>query len=347
MSVVTKKKMSIRSIANQADVSPMTVSRTLNGHPGVKSATRNRILRFVQDTGYMYHERSKAVKQQRSKHVAIFCLSKHLLETGSDFNMYGQLYFMLVKQLKKIGIASHLYDFAEDAPDCLSKCGGAIMIDTPGAENFESIKRDYPHLKLIAVMNPKYDMHIPTVKGNNYQSGRLMAQHFIEKGYHKHVAIFSDNNNMAFLQRSSGFKDYYRLKKLQTQIDFIEYSNIDTAAGFDNEKTAALDEYFSGMEQLPTAFMATGCYSAIFLYKYLRKRGLDIPGDIGLAGFDNLGCYQALEQPLTRVYFDLNEIAALTVKRLREMFTSNDDTAYSLLTSPILIDKNSTQRRVK
>src|SRR5262245_14586668 len=77
----TGDPVGIRDVARSAAVSPMPVSRVLNGHPGVREATRRRVLRAIEDLNYRPNRAARDLSRGRSRSVTVMT---------SDTTLYGR-----------------------------------------------------------------------------------------------------------------------------------------------------------------------------------------------------------------------------------------------------------------
>jgi LacI family transcriptional regulator, galactose operon repressor len=338
-----KEKINVRTIAQSVDLSPITVSRALNGHPGVKTATRNKILKKVNELGYNYRSKSTTVRNDRTKRVAIHCLEEKL-HGDIYFNFYGQLYFNFINHLKIRGYAGYTVDLSkgrEENQKILDKCGSLILLSDVPHEIMESLKNDYSYMNIISIFAAEPNYH--TVRPDDVRGGEIVAEHLI-KNNNRHVAVFTELEEPCFRMRYSGFYGYMVSKSPESQIDLIRFNNLFIKDEADKEKERVLEEYFAGIEKLPAAIFATNGYSAIFLYNFLKKKGISVPDDIGLVGYDNFDYYQMIDVPLTRVCFDLKTLARQGIQLLDNILRKNITGQHNILIPVRFIDKHSVKK---
>lgn len=338
-----KDKVNIRTIAQSIDLSPITVSRALNGHPAVKTVTRNKILKKVNELGYTYKDKSTTIRNDRTKRVAIHCMEEKL-HGDIYFNFYGQLYFNFINNLKALKYITYTIDLSKDKIEnqkILNKCGSLILLSTSPQEVIESCKKDHSYLNIISIFAEEPDCH--TVRPDDIKGGEIAAEH-LTKNNCRHVAVFTELEELSFRMRYSGFYGHMIYKNPKAQVDLIRFTNSLDKVEADSEKMRVLEEYFDNTEKLPDAIFVTNGYCAIFLSNFLKNRGISVPDDISLIGYDNCDYYQVIDIPLTRVYFDLKTLARQGIQLLDNILRKNVQGQFSILTPVRFIDKKSVKK---
>lgn len=337
------EKINVRTIAKSINVSPITVSRALNGHPSVKTSTRNRILKKVNELGYNYKAKSTTVKNRKLKNVAIHCVSDKL-HGDIYFNFYGQLYFFCINRLKMLGYTGHTFDLNnidDEAMSELNECGSLVLLSKVSHEVLQSIRSNIPDLNIVSIFTEERDF--PTVLPDDIMGGEMAADYMAERN-HRHVAVFSELEEPCFRLRYSGFHSRMIYKCPNATVDLIRFTNPSDRETADKYKIKSLDNYFENRKDMPTAIFATNGYSAVFLCNYLRERGISVPGEIGIVGYDNYDYYQVIEVPLTRITFDLKILAKQAIQLLDNIIKKKVSGKFTILIPVEMIDKDSVKK---
>ena len=145
------------------------------------------------------------------------------------------------------------------------------------------------------------------VCSNNVLGGHLVTQHLLDQGY-RHVALVSGTQSSSVRDRTIG----YRFALEGAGIPFDEryvYCNeaINTRRDIIANASRILDDLFS-LPQPPDALFCINDYTAADLYYALSQRGVRVPEDIALAGFDNLPVSAENTVPITTVAQDFYSI---------------------------------------
>ena len=332
-----QQKANIRTVAELVGVSAMTVSRALSGSPLVKQDTRKKIIRKVREMGYDYDSGSRILNSQRGKNIAIHVgLDKR--DTDS-FDFHLQLYYFLINTLKGAGLTGHTVDLSHNLEHelaSLSNCGGLIIQTPLSPEIWEKIKLTYPNLKAVNLFGGIDDL--PTVVPDDMRGGEIAGRYLTQLG-HRHVAVFSTFAEKSFRQRYAGIMTELHYHCRDTRIDLVEFDDAQNKEEADISKEKALDNYFATIStSIPTAFFVTNCYAAVYLYRYLQKRGLQVPQDIGMIAYDNIDYRMFCEKDFTRVFFEPKELAAHAVRLLADLMKPGEYPTYSIYLPVEFID---------
>ncbi len=336
-------KLNVRTIAKSVDLSPITVSRALNGHPGVKTATRNKILKKVNELGYNYQSKSTTVRNNRAKRIAIHCIEEKL-HGDIYFNFYGQLYFNLIHYLKKLGYTGYTVDLSKERDEnakIIDKCGTLILMNEVPSAVLNGLRKKRSDMNVISIFAEVSDSY--TICPDDFHGGQIAAANMIRNG-HRHAAVFTVLDELCFRLRYAGFHTEMTYHAPGSRVDLIRFNNPLNHDDADRLELEALENYFDNVDEMPTAVFATNGYAAIFLSNFLKKRGYRIPEDISLIGYDNYDYYQVIDVSLSRVCFDLKALANQVVQLLNNVVKKNVSGNYNILTPVKFIDKKSVKK---
>lgn len=325
----SQQKTNIRTVAEQVGVSAMTVSRALSGSPLVKPETRTRIIRQIRDMGYDYEAKSRILQNERKKNIAIHVdIIKR--ETGFyDFHM--QLYFFCISALKGAGLTGHTVDlnhnFDEELPS-LADCGGLIVQSQLRPEVWEKLRVACPNLKVVNVLGEVSG--VPGVTPDEVGGGEAIARYLTDLG-HTHVAVFMAPWEKGFRQRYAGLAAEFCCRRPEARVDRIEFADPSDREEADRMRAAALDRYFADCGgKLPTAFVTVNSYDGVFLFNYLKKRGLRVPEDIGLTGYDRIDYQLLCGRNISHAYFELKDLAFQARRLLTAVMEQSEQPVFSL-----------------
>lgn len=334
-----QKKPTLRMIAQELGVSVMTVSRALNSHQSVSSRMRQKVLLKVCELGYDYRDASRVIGSQREKRVAVFCSDQKLYDDW-QCNIFMRLHYLLLKRLKSAGFESVLLDLSNKDDDLakLAECGSLLILgpftDGRNTEDdlFAQVKTTYGHVNIITVLGQGHD--VLSVVPDDYGGGVMAARKIVAVG-HSHVAVFSRKHETSYRRRFAGFAgEMFRLCP-QARIDQLFIDQRDDSAEEDQLRTEALDAFFAKQaHDLPTVFFALNCYMSAFLLNYLRAKHYDVPKDFSLFGYDNMDIIANCTPDITRIYFDLKQLAYGAVTAVKMRLTEDRFIDNSTLVTP-------------
>ena len=274
----------IVEIAKKAGVSPATVSRALRGMHHVNERTRKRIIEAAQVLDYPVR-RDLLPASASSRTNTIGVIAPYLSRW-----YFSQALAGVEQALREAGMDLLLYNFAQvDArkrvfqqKKLVGKVDGLIVISLPPTDReFEQILGLGIPVSLLGVP----DSRCSCVSIDDIRGGEIAAKHLVDMG-HRDIAIMSGIEEQAFnfqvaRQRKEGFLNILK----GNGIEFDESNEI--FADFDSHTSELAMDEFLRRKKLPTAIFCESDEMAFGVIKSIRKKGLRIPDDISVIGFDD------------------------------------------------------------
>jgi LacI family transcriptional regulator len=148
-----------------------------------------------------------------------------------------------------------------------------------------------------------------SIRVDNYNGAREMTDHLIALGHRKIAFIGGPERNADAAERLRGYRDAIgasggRRRVIEIGGDFTEETGYDAVPRL------------LAMKARPTAIFASNDAMAIGALHALREAGLELPGDMALAGFDDIPIARYVTPPLTTVRGDIAELGTRAVERL-------------------------------
>ena len=274
----------IVEIAKKAGVSPATVSRALRGMQHVNERTRKKIIEAAQILDYPI--RPDLLPQSASTRTNTIGVIAPFISRW----YFSQALAGVEQALREAGMDLLLYNFAQvDARQrvfqqkkLVGKVDGLIVISLPPTEKeFERILGLGIPVSLMGIFNERCScVSIDDVKG-----AEIATQHLIDMG-HRDIAIVVGQNAFNFNfevadQRFSGFMNVLN----QNGIQFNPAWRV--VADFDSHTSELAMNEFLRMKKLPTAIFCESDEMAFGVITAIRKRGLRVPEDISVIGYDD------------------------------------------------------------
>jgi len=154
---------------------------------------------------------------------------------------------------------------------------------------------------------------------DNFSGVRQAIEYLISLGHKRIGCISAQPYTWVLQQRVEAYKKILRENNLTAGDSLVRISNLlDDRGGYD-----AANKLFS-MENSPTAIFATNDIIAIGAYKAARNKGIKIPQDLSLFGFDDIKLTPHLEVPLTTISQPMEELGVMAVKILVEKGEKKD-----------------------
>ena len=303
----------IKEVAAVAGVSTQTVSRVLNDRPDVSPETRTRVQEVIKELNYRPSALARSLISHRSHTLGVVTAgldymgpSRTLSGIASAAEDAG--YSMLLRELPS-------FDAEEIAPifqAFLSRhVDGIIWAVAEVGENRKWINNPPTDIEVpLVFLTMENRNNLSIVSIDNYQGGRMAVSHLLEQGY-RHIGHISGPLDWwEARQRKAGWNDVLTEASLEVgDKDWVEgdWSSESGALGFERlfEQYTELDAIFIGNDQM-----------ALGVIQSARQKGLRIPEELGLVGFDNIPESAYFCPPLTTIQQDHYSLAKLAVEEM-------------------------------
>lgn len=325
------KKIRVKDIARRLGISPATVSQALNHPEQVNRSTRRQVLSMCEDLGYIKPQKHK----RRTFNLAVVSGDAH----NFTHDFYADVCEQLLYESKKLGynLIFEPWDEAEDDfPVSISKnkVDGVISLGGIGQDKIILIKQK--HLPIVLCGHPLPDLEIHTVLPDGRSGVHQICRYLISLG-HKRIAMITGGREFDQVSRDRAEGYLFALAEAGIKLgneyivqgDFINYQKVATA----------INKLLS-FEKRPTAIVCASDPIAYSVYDQLTRKGIKVPEDISVTGFDNLKPpkYTAGIVPkLTTVNVDTKELAGYTLKIIFEIMKEKKKIAWRY-TLPVTID---------
>lgn len=330
--------VSIKDIAKQVGMSPSTVSRVVNGKNNVNPEKRDRILKLIEETGYVPNKAARSMVLQRTFTVGIVI--------PDTFNMFQrQLFSIIEHHLESFGYHT-LFFFVKfegaSEEDCLSRLKAEIL---DGVIMLHEIKspRFYEYLtrvKLPTVMATFScgDRGLPSIHVNEEQAAFDAVLHLINLG-HRRINMISGGAFSFGRQRAEG---YYRA------LDSISIARDPSRVVW--AKTYSAEAGMYGMRELLlrgrdfSAVFAATDELAIGAIRVLEDEGIRVPKDVSVLGFDDIDISSYIVPRLTTIRQPLADMGERTATLMHKSITRERIADLDVVLPYELIIRESTSR---
>ena len=328
------RRPTIKQVAKAAGVSTQTVSRVINDRPDVAPETRERIMMTIDELGYQPSALARSLIQQRSYTLGV--VTAGLTYIGPSRTLSGITsaaeaagYSLLLKELSHFDADNLVPIFHA----LLSRhVDGVIWAVPEVGENRSWInKRSIgPNLPIVYItMEPK--ANISTVSVDNYLGGRMAMSHLIEQGYRNIGHISGPMDWWEARQRMLAWKDALREAGIETKEGHWAEGDWSSASGVQGierllEQYPNMDALFVGNDQ-----MALGVIQVAY------QKGLRIPEDLGVVGFDDIPESTYFNPPLTTIEQDQYTLGKVAVEEMIKIIEAGWQGLESVETKPIMI----------
>jgi len=322
--------VTIKDIAKKAKVDPSTVSRALSDSSRVKDATKSRILEICREVGYTPNVIARALVKRDTKIIG-------MLVPNMANSYYSELMVIAGNQARELGFDIMWYNSFLDEElekkyfmQLVEYQVNAIIIHPINGNQIDFFRRYTTMIPTVFIGDIPETEGICGVSTDNYKAGMLASSALIHGGCRHLVFIGARNDRTAHIHRVSGFRD----QCLQSDVrGVVEQSNIEYKSTTDRAYGMFVDtldfgESFDGV-------VAVNDHAAMGIIKACNERGIRIPEDMQLVGFDDLD------------YSSLPNICLSTVSAERdELISQSMDLIIRMLQEGIICESRSVAPRL-
>lgn len=323
-------RATLRDIAAETGVSVATVSRVLNDHVNVAPRTRDLVLRAV--------ERRRLPAPAPLKQRTVYVRCPYVL---TDY--FGLIVSSIAETLKLHGLRL-LLDAGESGQrsDALPGLPGqddvdaAILILPPeDGEALVTLSRTgFPFVVVDPRTPPPPD--IAAVSAAHFSGARAVANHLIGLGHRDIGVIAGPDEWLAGDARLAGHRAALAQAGVLLTGDRLRHVEPTTAAG-----RRAAEELLDRTPR-PTAIVCFNDKVAVGTLQAARDRGLRVPEDLSIAGFDDIDLSQATDPALTTVRQPLQELGRIAVSQLMRVLDGHQPEALHIELATTLVVRDST-----
>lgn len=299
------ERANIRDVAERAGVAVKTVSRLLNGHPYVRTETREKIERAMKELDFRPSVAARILSGAKSNQVAL------IYDNHSPYYMF-QIQTGCWDQCKAKGIRLIAQPVDVDDPDVGEQVRGLIT-----ETHVDGIILSSPVTDCEAVLKTLDRLDIPFVRispGTNHavtssvfmddaQAADDMTSHLINKGHRRIGFIKGHPNHMASDERLFGYRRALDRAGIAFEPGLVHDGEFDVESGI-----RAANELLD-LPVPPTAIFASNDDMAAGVLAVAHERDIDVPGDLSVVGFDDTPLARTVYPPLTTIHQPMADLA--------------------------------------
>ena len=313
--------VTIKDVSKDAKVSIKTVSRVINNEANVAEETKKRVLLSVNKLGFRPNKSAQSLRSKRSFIIALLYDNpnkSYLADIQSGIFKACKLtgYNLVVQECdyKSPELNDTILEFVEDL-----KIDGLIL--TPPLSDMDDFLQDLDKHQIdYAVIAPSTKKTESLyVSSNDYEAAYKLTSEIIKHG-HKDIGFIKGHpKHSASNLRFNGFIDAIKIHGFDVNDAWIKQGNFSFKSGFD----AGVEIFHS--DRIPTAIFASNDSMAAGIMKSAHMKGLKIPDDVSLAGFDDSPIADEIWPALTTVKQPVEKMAHHAAKILMARFNGLEE----------------------
>ncbi len=312
----------IKDVARKSGLSLSTVSLVINGTGYVSEETRKKVLRVIDELGYHPTRTARGLASRTSGNIGFILTDNHFSQAepfytriflGTEFEARKHNYYILLTTVGKN------FRRSSSVPRFLLErnVDGVIVAGRVNEKLIEYIET--MRIPVVLVDFEFRRRRMSSVLADNRQGARLAVQHLFDSGHRKIGFVAGDIEHPSIADRFAEYKRTLVDNGITPDRQFIIVDEDDNLIA--NGLSAAA-RMFSTTSIKPTALFAANDAMAIGCLQYLKNKGMRIPADVALVGFDDIEMTSHVEPRLTTIHIPKEEMGAAAVRTIVERVKS-------------------------
>lgn len=304
------KYITLKMVAERAEVSVNTASRAINNKPDINDETKKRVLKVAQELGYVRNATAVALRTKKTRTLGVVIADNRNpfyaeVLNGIEEAAREKNYHIILANTQRD------YQKEEEAINLLLAKRVDGLLITPVQDRNDDIKNLIEaNIPFVIVGRDFKNIEVDAVYNDEVKGGFLATKYLIKKG-HKRIALIN-----GFLHKSpargrlEGYKKALKEYGIPFDDSLVSVGDIDVKDGY--ERTKQLLE--KGLNF--TAIFAYNDMMAFGAMRAIKEKGLRIPEDIGLVGYDDIPFSSLISPSLTTIRLKKQELGVESLKLL-------------------------------
>ncbi len=334
----------IHDIAKELNITASTVSRALKDHPRISEATKKAVLKVAKKLNYQPNHLAAALRNGKSKIIGIIVPTIDRSLFGSIIRGFEEVankahYNVLICQNhddyeKEVAIVEALLN---------SRVDGIIASYAKTTENFDHyLKVKNNGVPLVLFDRANTDLDVSHVVIDNHLGGYKAVEHLIQQGCKRIAHITSHKKLSIYKERLRGYRDALETYHIPFENELVIEGNLQ----FEDGREAM--EKLLALTSPPDAVFSASAYGAIGALEVLKEKGIAVPYQVALVGFDNEAFTRFSEPAISTIDQQSRQIGIAAAEIFLEQINLNGEKFVPkkiVLTPELIIRKSSLAKK--
>jgi LacI family transcriptional regulator len=328
----------LKDIARLAHVSHTTVSRVINGKPGVKLATKQKILQLVKELDYQPNLVARSLVVKRSKNLGMIIttisnpfyleLAKGIEDTARLFQ-YNVILCCTNYDLSLEG--EHIRELRRRGIDGIILTSAQVKDGHVSALAHEGFPLVLVNRR---VLDPDLHAQVDYIGIDNVKGGEMALEHLLKLGHRRIGIIRGSLDSSVTVERMEGARRALARYGLPMEDDLVFGGDYLKGTGYEAAKR------FLSLPHPPTAIFSLNDYMAFGVYDALMEQGVRVPEDMALMGFNDIELASLKMVGLSTISQKKYTLGSMAVRRLMERIEGAQPGTEWILEPELIIRKS-------
>ena len=313
--------VTIKDVARAASVSVATVSRVLNGHDNVTEHVRDRVLSAARELHYTPHAAARSLSSRRTQTLGVVLP-----------DLYGEFFSELIRGIDQVArrhklhlLLSSYHGHVEEQGTALQAMRGRVdglLVMSPYTASSPTLDdpRAFSQLPVVLVNSQSAGAGGVLLGIDNYGGAKTMVEHLVAGGHRRIAFVAGPEDNFDAHERLRGYRDALAALLPGTP-EWILPGDFDEASGH-----RAGRELIAAAERPDAVFAANDMMALGCMFAFLQA-GIDVPGEVALAGFDDIPLAGYVHPGLSTIRVNIAELGSRATERLIAAIAGESDPA--------------------
>ncbi|WP_257797309.1 HTH-type transcriptional repressor PurR [Aggregatibacter actinomycetemcomitans] len=328
----------IKDVAKMAGVSTTTVSHVINKTRFVAAETKQQVLQAIKDLNYSPSAVARSLKVNTTKSIGMIVTTSEApyfaeIIHAVEEHCYRQGYslFLCNTQNNAEKIKNHLVMLAKKRVD------GILVMCSEYLQDPQDLLTAFSSIPMV-VMDWGPNAHTNIIQDNSFDGGYLATKHLIENG-HKNIGIIAGELNKTTAKtRYEGFVHAMQEAGLAINPNWVMEGFFEPEDGYE-----CMNKILR-QETLPTAVFCCNDVMALGAISAIGEKGLCVPDDISIIGYDNIHASRFYSPPLITIHQSKSRLSVQAVNLLFERINHKSDQRKTIEIHPELVIRKSVKK---
>lgn len=308
----------IKDVAKLANVSIATVSLVIHKHKRISEETRQRVLKAIETLNYHPSRSARGLVSRKTGNIGFILTNDHFLRTepfytqifmGTEFEAHSTEYYVLLTTVNSdYSEGDHLPRFV------LERNIDGMIIAGKVPRLFIDMLVKY-NLPIIFIDFVPAGKKSGSVVVDNVGGGIQATEHLIELGHKKIGFIGGDIEHPSIKDRMEGYKRALEKSKLKFNTKLID---IEESYPARNNGYNAAKRLFAKNKDITAVFTCNDAM-AIGVMQYMKEKGIKVPDDVSIIGFDDVVSEDSIEPSLSTIRVPKMELGIEAMKLMIDL----------------------------
>lgn len=330
----------IKDVAKMAGVSTTTVSHVINKTRFVAEDTTKQVLSAIKSLNYSPSAVARSLKINTTKSIGMIVTTSEApyfaeIIHAVEEHCYRQGYslFLCNTQNDPEKLKNHLAMLAQKRVD-----GVLVMCSEYTADSL-NLLTDYQDLPMVVMDWGPANIQTDVIQDNSFEGGYLATKYLIENGHTDIGIIAGDLNKTIAQRRYQGFIKAMEEAKLAVNPHWVNEGHFEPEDGFE-----CMNKILN-QPRIPSAVFCCNDVMALGAISAITERGLSVPQDISIIGYDNIHASRFYAPPLTTIHQSKTRLGASAINLLLARINGKATKATTLEMYPELVIRHSVYNR--